>query len=913
MKNPLLIHSDPAASKSRHLHNSSLMHQLATTFDGKFANSGVMFDIRSSPLVAVTVRSLSFHTLTKGQCDVEVYTKKKKHVYFETVPTEWTNVLIRNLECLGLGIETILDENMFTDMHELEIEKGAERAFYIRVSGTDIVYSKTTSFDEVYVEDGHIQILEGTALDSYFEGYSAPRMWNGRVSYSTETNSVHPDSGSCARHIKTESSESKSTNFGIMFDVTSLASSDLTIQGVALQTDILAPNEVQYEIFTIPDGFQLGKGSMFPWAPIAEGSRKPDPSGILTVSDENFENIRLRPGKTKGLFITLKSKNLWYHTTTLSVGSTYVMNEDISVSVGVGVGSYPQADTFYNSRGFYGNILYMSNDSCDLESTVPYHFVVHYPKDWSAIDVSSEIEFRVKTVFPKLLETDIILLILHQKYKLDLQKVVPTEDSGDLGEFYLNAPCIFSFCVFPHFDSTFGNSGPCTTTKANYRCARMKTDLFFSHSDGADAGFIEFALLQNAERVRKRLSLGDLEVYYAGDEPLDSRFVITLSGVSNKRMGLEEIKLFERTTKLYLKEHAESGKVKVLAVEVQLQNLAAAGGSGNTSLRKLVGDTSTIDITTVITGAHRPPSPGLNFDALIEDSVNSEDSTFKEELIQSSTESGIEYFSSVEEIRALSVRTVSPTVSPGGALVYGEFDVGEKGLGLVANIGIIVGAALFTFAVVFGAFLCRKRRQEQKRFKLNMEIDSDDEDDPLFVDIWKSKRSIKEDRKVPPKSAFNKKADEEDDFDDSAVSSDIRRSMDTNRTHVSDETPLAKGGNRRSDPRKIRDQIRQSSSQYNNSRHSQPSSRSIGRGSNTSSQEEIKDVNGRYPPSRRNLNGNSFVSIDIHDGLERLVKRKSRRNEFGDDNSSLMSSSTSSTISTQGKMPSVPSRRNAYL
>lgn len=362
--------------------------------------------------------------------------------------------------------------------------------------------------------------------------------------------------------------------------------------------------------------------------------------------------------------------------------------------------------------------------------------------------------------------------------------------------------------------------------------------------------------------------MGDLEVYYAGDEPLDSRLVITLSGVPNKRMGLEEIELFERTTKLYLKKHAESGKVEILAVEVQLQNLAAAGGSGNISLRKLVGETSTIDITTIVTGKHRPPSPGLNFDDLIEDSVNSEDSTFKEELIQSTTESGIEYFSSVEEIRALSVRTMSPTESPGGgALAYGEFDVGEKGLGLVANIGIIVGAALFTFAVVFGAFLYRKRRQEQKRFKLNMEVDSDDEDDPLFVDIFKSKRSIKEDSKVPPKSAFNKKADEEDD---SAVSGDIRRSMDTASTNVSNDTPLAKGGNRGSIPRKKVDQTRQSSSQYNDLRHKQLSSRSFGQGSNTSSQGKIKDVNGRLPPSRRNLNGNSFVNIDINDGLEGL-------------------------------------------
>ena len=366
-------------------------------------------------------------------------------------------------------------------------------------------------------------------------------------------------------------------------------------------------------------------------------------------------------------------------------------------------------------------------------------------------------------------------------------------------------------------------------------------------------------------------------------------------------MGAEEIELFEHTTKLYLKEHAESGKVEVLAVEVQLQNLAAAGGS----LRKLVGDTSTIDITTIVTGKHRPPSPGLNFDDLIEDSVNSEDSTFKEELIQSTTESGIEYFSSVEEIRALSVRTMSPTESPGGgALAYGEFDLGEKGLGLVANIGIIIGAALFTFAVVFGTFLYRKRRQEQKRFKLNMEVDSDDEDDPLFIDIFKSNRSVEEDSKVPPKSAFSKKAEEEDS---SEVSDIIRRSMNTASTNVSDETPLAKGGNRRSF-RKKGDQTRQSSSQYNDLRHSQLSSRSIGQGSSTSSRgraeyDKVEDVNGRCPPSRRNLNGNSFVNIDINDGLE----------GDEDDNSSMMSSSTSSTLSTQGKMPSDPSRRNEYF
>jgi|AntRauTorckE5430_2_1112549.scaffolds.fasta_scaffold00586_4 hypothetical protein len=296
--------------------------------------------------------------------------------------------------------------------------------------------------------------------------------------------------------------------------------------------------------------------------------------------------------------------------------------------------------------------------------------------------------------------------------------------------------------------------GSCSTSKAGYRCARITAEITFSHLDGADEGIIEFVLLQNAERVKESLSLGDLDVYYSGDEPLDSRLVLTLSGVPNKRMGLNEIDIFQKTTKRFLKTNAESGDVQILAVQVELQNLVQVVNDS----RRLQGETASIDITTVVTGKHRPPSPGLNFDVLIEDSVNSADSTFKEELIQSTTESGIEYFSSVEEIKAVAVGTLAPQQSPSD-LTYGNFDVSEKGLGLVASIGIIIGAAIFTFALVFGAFLYRRRRQKQKRFKLHIEADLDDEEDPLFIDIFKSNLMKSEDN-VSSKNTFIQKFDE---------------------------------------------------------------------------------------------------------------------------------------------------------
>jgi hypothetical protein len=160
----------------------------------------------------------------------------------------------------------------------------------------------------------------------------------------------------------------------------------------------------------------------------------PESSGMLMISGKDFDDISLATGDTQGLYITLRSANLLYHTTTLSVGSTYFQNDDISVLVGAGVGTYPQAETFYNSRGLYGRLLYTFNDSCDFESTVPYLFVVHYPNDWSATDISEEISFRIKTVFPDLVADDISLIMLEKRYDLTIQDVVTTEDNGNLGE-----------------------------------------------------------------------------------------------------------------------------------------------------------------------------------------------------------------------------------------------------------------------------------------------------------------------------------------------------------------------------------------------------------------------------------------------------------------------------------------------
>ena len=154
---------------------------------------------------------------------------------------------------------------------------------------------------------------------------------------------------------------------------------------------------------------------------------------------------------------------------------------------------------------------------------------------------------------------------------------------------------------------------------------------------------IEFGLLQNIEKVTTNMNLGDLDVYYSGNEPLGTEVMLTISGVPKKIMDMAEVEFLERSTKKYLKNNAESNDVEILSVEVKRQVLATDFEKEvNNEDRFLKEETTTIGITTVITGKHRPPSPGLDFDELVEDSINADDGAFKEELTKDTTESGAE-------------------------------------------------------------------------------------------------------------------------------------------------------------------------------------------------------------------------------------------------------------------------------
>ncbi len=401
------------------------MESLTTTFNGDLANEGAMFDVRAFPNKSVIIKSLSFRSTEAKPCDVQVFTKSGSHKYFEDNRHAWTEIVNESTQCMGPKAETVIDENAFINIEELGVERGDERAFYIRVDGTELVYSPTVDNDQVYSEDSNIQILQGVGLSNYFRDYVEARMWNGAIYY--EVISFDDASDTCTNELIVDSDMSgNNSNYGIMFNIRNNVDEHIEILGFSFHTD--TTHKVHYNIYSIPGGFEYGKQSLNPWTNVAIGSHHGDMSPIV-VSDGDFDTVNIAPSQTQGFFITLDTQALIYRTSPLAMGSTYVQNEMIALTIGTGVGdsSPPLGSTFYDSRGFYGRIFYRTKDACKVQTSVTYNFVVIYPIDWDIDRLFGNMSVSMKEIVTEILQS-------HGDFKTITQDVLFIKDPVDTCE-----------------------------------------------------------------------------------------------------------------------------------------------------------------------------------------------------------------------------------------------------------------------------------------------------------------------------------------------------------------------------------------------------------------------------------------------------------------------------------------------
>jgi hypothetical protein len=153
---------------------------LTTTLQGGSGQNGNMFD-----LVALSdVRIVSFDVVAQqtGLVEFEVYTKQDTFVGHALSAASWTLIGTSTITGLGSGNSVPLYAN---DLDTVTISKGLTQAFYVTVINPNYAVSYTigSSFGAVYVEDNHLQFLQGSGAAYPFAYEFKPRIFNGAIKY----------------------------------------------------------------------------------------------------------------------------------------------------------------------------------------------------------------------------------------------------------------------------------------------------------------------------------------------------------------------------------------------------------------------------------------------------------------------------------------------------------------------------------------------------------------------------------------------------------------------------------------------------------------------------------------------------------------------------------------------------------
>ena len=218
----------------------------------------------------------------------------------------------------------------------------------------------------------------------------------------------------------------------------------------------------------------------------------------------------------------------------------------------------------------------------------------------------------------------------------------------------------------------------------------INTEVSLTHTPDLDNQAIKYELLKRKDSVAasiENLGSGDLTVHYVGDMTLEVLTTITLRGVPEQEMGTQQIDFFEKFARSFLNRQFQGNEdssrdVEVLTVRVKQQEvytddrnlrsrlLHAWGGAWQRHRRVSISSDTSIDITTTITGEHRPP-PQIEFDSLVEDSVNLNSYRFEQELKteahQSLDISEAFFFEEVKGAMARTVLNIMPTAAPTAA------------------------------------------------------------------------------------------------------------------------------------------------------------------------------------------------------------------------------------------------------
>lgn len=149
---------------------------LTTTFASNNGQDGNMFDVVTLQNVTIT----GFDININSNSTIEIYGKNGTHVGSETTPGNWNLITtIPNVVSAGEFNATSIQNSI-----SVAIPAASIYSFYITSNNnTSFRYTDGSGLGNVYVQDTHIQILEGAGKEYPFSSTFTPRIWNGTVYY----------------------------------------------------------------------------------------------------------------------------------------------------------------------------------------------------------------------------------------------------------------------------------------------------------------------------------------------------------------------------------------------------------------------------------------------------------------------------------------------------------------------------------------------------------------------------------------------------------------------------------------------------------------------------------------------------------------------------------------------------------
>mmetsp|Transcript_2534 Transcript_2534/g.3863 ORF Transcript_2534/g.3863 Transcript_2534/m.3863 type:complete len:1190 (+) Transcript_2534:56-3625(+) len=366
--------------------------EVATPFTGSNGNNGVMFDVstRTGSNKVIEIVSLDVHTNIIGDdCPIIVYGRKGTHFGFENSTESWTLLANTTTQCNGFGARTHVPPFITPPT----LNSGETYGFYTHMPTASLRYVNGFEVGNIYESDGFFNIHEGTGVTGEFgtanTKFLQPRKWDGVIKYQIVSEIESDESSETCNDMLTTSYVDNIGSYGNMFDIES-GDFNLDVYGVDFYTDI---NEaVTYEIFSRDDSYTNGMG---PLEPSAIKNLGPNPSNIAKMEllgwtlvktgtttgrgygkgtpVRGFSPFRVPPRSTQGFYVTLNTPDIRYRDITADLpnavaGDLFVNNEDLSIHLGMSVGSYPSHDSFFGPRLWSGSIIYTTDHTCATES-----------------------------------------------------------------------------------------------------------------------------------------------------------------------------------------------------------------------------------------------------------------------------------------------------------------------------------------------------------------------------------------------------------------------------------------------------------------------------------------------------------------------------------------------------------------